>query len=355
NNDGNGPKPQRGAVLGSLGLVSTLSTTTVFYAPFEDASGNFASDGFTVNNTPLRSSYATGLWHPSQGRGNQPGHSPTWSFYYGQGEGPNGGGNYQTDGKANGGYLISPSITLPKDSIISLGFDYVLQTENFAPFDLAQLQVNAGGGWSTLASYNAIGDSPGWRAVSPVDLSAYAGKSVQLRWYFDTVDQFFNNFEGWYVDDVKIDATPVHDDYSIALGSGDSVTIGVTALSPGGVDVSLLDASGNVVATSQAGPNNVTQVIQDFVAPGSGTYSRQVGGRPGPAYSVAATQNPAFSLPPNSTIATAQPILAPQEAARQWVLGYVNSQQQVIVPYADSGWYTSLGNHTSSNKNYLTA
>src|SRR5262249_21148939 len=140
NNSGNGPKPQRGAVLGSLGTVSTLPTTTVFDATFEDASGNFASDGFTVNNTPLSAVYATAPWRPWQARGSQPGHSPTWSFYYGQGEGPNGGGNYNTPGKANGGYLISPSITLPKDSIDTLRFNYVLQTEGSTFFDRAWVQ-----------------------------------------------------------------------------------------------------------------------------------------------------------------------------------------------------------------------
>jgi hypothetical protein len=174
-----------------------------------------------------------------------------------------------------------------------------------------------------LATYNGTAESSTWRAANPVDLSAYAGKSVQLRWYFDTLDPILNNFEGWYVDDVKIDAAPLHDDYSFALGAGDSVTIGVTALSPGGVDVSILDGSGNVVATSQAGPTNVTQVINNFVAPASGTYYLQVAGRPGTRYSMVATRNADFSLAPNSSIATAQPVLAPQEAGRQWVLGSV--------------------------------
>ena len=355
NNNGNGSKPQRGAVLGSLETVSTLPTTTVFYAPFEDASGNFASDGFTVNNTPLNPGYATGLWHPSQGRGSQPGHSPTWSFYYGQGEGPNGGGNYETGSQPNGGYLVSPSITLPKDSIDTLGFNYVLQTENSSFFDRAQVQVNDGSGWTTVSSYNGTAESSTWKAASPVDLSAYAGKSVQLRWYFDTLDPILNNFEGWYVDDVKVQATPLHDDYSFALGSGDSVTIGVTALSPGGnADVSLLNASGNVVATSQAGPLNDTQAIINFVAPASGTYYLQVGGRPGTDYSVVATRNADFSLTPNSTIATAQPVLAPQEAGSQWVLGYVDSAAQVTLAATDSGWYDSFGEHSSFNKNYIT-
>ena len=61
----------------------TIESTTIFLADFEDG-----DDGFVVED------FGNGLWHRSEGRGNQPGHSPTFSFYYGQGEGPNGGGNY---------------------------------------------------------------------------------------------------------------------------------------------------------------------------------------------------------------------------------------------------------------------
>src|SRR5262249_11913201 len=72
-------------------------------------------------------------------------------------------------------------------------------------------------------------------------------------------------------------------------------------------------------------PVNVTQAIINFVAPASGTYYLQVGGRPGTDYSVMATRNADFSLELNNSIATAQSVLAPQEAGRQWVLGHVDS------------------------------
>src|SRR5581483_5823325 len=42
--------------------------------------------GFTTNNQINHSAgYTNGLWHWSTGRGNDPGHSPTHSLYYGQG------------------------------------------------------------------------------------------------------------------------------------------------------------------------------------------------------------------------------------------------------------------------------
>src|SRR5207248_2250533 len=90
---------QVAAVRGSAAADGTTGQVTVFSADFE--SGNA---GFTVNNG------TNGLWHNSVGRGAQAGHSPTHSFYYGQGEGPNGGGNYTTGTVANSGTLTSPSI-----------------------------------------------------------------------------------------------------------------------------------------------------------------------------------------------------------------------------------------------------
>ena len=40
-----------------------------------------------------------------------------------------------------------------------------------------------------------------------VDISAYAGSNIVLRFNFDTIDAGANTFEGWYVDDVNVTAT----------------------------------------------------------------------------------------------------------------------------------------------------
>src|SRR5262249_48359713 len=156
-------------------------------------------------NRPLPGRVDLGLWHLSTGRGNQAGHSPTQSLYYGQGEGPNGGGNYLT-GSSNAGNVTSPSLTLPSIGILPVDFNYVLQTAKFSGFDVAQLQISTDGGasFTTLEQYNVRAESSVWRDSTPVDISAYAGKTVVLRWSFDTKDGLFNNFEGWYIDDVRI-------------------------------------------------------------------------------------------------------------------------------------------------------
>jgi hypothetical protein len=310
----------RAAVLGTTD-TTVSSMTTVFSADFESG-----LQGFTINNSiPGR---GTGLWHLSTGRGNQSGHSPTQSLYYGQGEGASGGGTYDT-GDANAGALTSPSITLPTGGGISLGFNYVLQTERFTGFDVAQLQISTNGGasFTTLATYNVVAESSVWRAATPVNLSAYSGQTVQLRWFFDTVDNFANNFEGWYVDDVSVTqqvTTP--DYYSLSLGAGDTAAIDLKALNGGNLTLQVENAAGVVVATSTTGATNVDRFIDKFVAPATGTYYIRVGGDGGKDYSLVVTRNAAFDTEPNGTFATAQDI-----TGTVGPLGYIEA--------ADQDWY----------------
>src|SRR5262249_54959194 len=74
-----------GAVLGGNAVAPPVPFSLT---DFEDGQG-----GYVINNGPLPG-HVAGLWHLSAGRGSQTGHSATHSFYFGQHEGPNGGGNY---------------------------------------------------------------------------------------------------------------------------------------------------------------------------------------------------------------------------------------------------------------------
>ena len=230
NASSSGPQPDRGAVLG------TTAFEPIYIFDFEGD-----DQGFTIEDI------SGSLWHRTIGRGSQPEHSPVHSFYFGNGEGPNGGGDYDT-GQRVAGALVSPSLSLPDSDAVAVDFSYVLETENLETFDLAELQINGGFGWETLQGYNAVAESSVWRIADPVDLSAYAGQDVQLRWLFDSVDDFFNNFEGWYVDDVRILASDVADHYSFSLEAGESVAVALTGQNGGALGLALLDSDGNVVA-----------------------------------------------------------------------------------------------------------
>ena len=70
-------------------------------------------------------------------------------------------------------------------------------------------------------------------------------------------------------------------------------------------------------------PTNVDDLISNFVAPPRAPITSASPATPGTDYSLVTTRNADFSVEANNTIATAQPVLAPEVAGRQWVLGYV--------------------------------
>ena len=287
-----GGNASRGAVLGGTVLLGGANGTLL--------SNNFESGlgGFTIANT------LGALWHLSTGRGTQTGHTPTQSLYFGQGETATGGGNYNT-GSRVAGTVTSPSFTIPTGSSPSLNFNYVLQTEGSPSFDQALVQISTNGGatFTTLTNLSGTAESTVWKAATPISLAAYAGQTVQLRFSFDTLDNIGNSFEGWYVDDVSVQAgasTALQDYYSINLNAGDAASLALKAQSAGVDDFKVLDSGGNVIASSTTGATNVDRSIANFVATTSGKYyilvSSASGGSP---YSLVVTRNAAFDLEPN--------------------------------------------------------
>jgi hypothetical protein len=171
-------------------LVVQAPISTIFLADFEDGSGGYSADGFTYT----ASGGLSNLWHGSTRRSASPAHSQ----YYGL----ESAGNYDT-GTQNAGNLLSPSISLTGVTApVTLSFKYWLQTENFPGYDLAtvELSTNAGGTWMTLAT---LADSASFVTWSG-DISSHTGKDILVRFNFDTIDNFANAYEGWYVDDVTI-------------------------------------------------------------------------------------------------------------------------------------------------------
>ena len=190
---------------GTVGFSATGNGQgEIFRASFESG-----LQGFTVSNT---FGLGNGLWHLSTGRGSQAGHSPTSSIYYGQGEGPSGGGNYNTPGLANEGIIVSPLIDLTGiNGPLTLSFNCLIQSEPGTSWDHGTVEVTTNN-WATfvvLASNNQGGtvfgtDSLGnWINVTN-DFSAFANRQVRIRFHFNTIDSGANTYEGWYVDDIVI-------------------------------------------------------------------------------------------------------------------------------------------------------
>jgi hypothetical protein len=147
----------------------------------------------------------SGLWHHvSESRCARPGfQSASSAMYYGQ----EGTCTYAAAG-ANSGELISPEISnVPAGA--QLRWSYFRQVERYnASFDRTEVAISADGGatWNTVWSRDSRHASENRWTVSPsLPLSSYAGRSIRIRFRFDTVDDLTNGFVGWMLDDVIIE------------------------------------------------------------------------------------------------------------------------------------------------------
>jgi murein DD-endopeptidase MepM/ murein hydrolase activator NlpD len=113
-------------------------------------------------------------------------------------------GYYNTLGYPNSGNLTSPSIFIP-DSGFNLRFWYRYDGEGSYPyFDQRWVQISVDG--SPFANTLQLGfDVQNIWLQSPfIDLSSYAGHTIQVRFHFETLDKKYNTNHGWGVDDLSI-------------------------------------------------------------------------------------------------------------------------------------------------------
>ena len=135
------------------------------------------------------------LWHLTSHRYN----TPNYALYYGRADTL----TFDT-GARNYGSVTSLPIDLSASRETALRFLQYLQTENWSPYDAARVQVSADNGatWKDLY-VTSIGTS-GAMQRRDIDLSAYDGSTILLRFSFDTVDAGANFYEGWVIDDVLV-------------------------------------------------------------------------------------------------------------------------------------------------------
>lgn len=305
------------AIADVLGNNLPGSNPVLFSDNFENGLG-----GITVTNT-----YGS-MWHLSIGHGAESGHSQSHSMYFGQGETATGGGNYD-DGSRVAGYIATPLIALPTGLAATVNFNYILQTEANTGYDLAELQISTNGfqSYTTLAQYNVVAESSSWKAATPVSLSAYEGHTVQLRWFFDSVDQYYNDYEGWYVDDINVSTAPppATEVYSFNLNAGDSVSLALSTIVSGTTGLQLEDGSGNVLASSATGASNYDRGITDYTAASAGTYYAVVTGASNTTYSLLVSKDAEFDTHPNNSTSTAQPLNSTAISGTQTAVGAITS------------------------------
>ncbi len=138
------------------------------------------------------------LWHQTTTNAN----SATTSWWCGV----VGQGNYNTGSQINTA-LISPVVDLSSVvAPVTLSFAENYDTESGWDYCMVDASTDGGSNWTSLRGGRGAapsGNSGGWVNTN-LDLSAYVGEQLQIRFYFDTDDGIANSNPGWFVDDVNI-------------------------------------------------------------------------------------------------------------------------------------------------------
>jgi hypothetical protein len=154
-----------------------------------------------------------------------------------------------------------------------------------------------------------IGDT-GWQ-THVADLTAYVGQTIRLLFH-EFIPESFTGPGQIEFDTIKIEGIPQTDDYySFDLVAGQTATVVLADLVSSGVAIELLDPDGTVVASGLGGapaPENVDDLIANYLATESGTYYVRVLGGVAHDYNLIVTRDAAFDIESNDAQELAQPL-----------------------------------------------
>lgn len=207
-----------GKISGTPQNVGTCNITVTV----TDSLGNTASRDFTLNVTRKTTLFSddfegtlakweehTGLWHITDGVKGVSGMSGR-AAYYGQSDAIN--PNYAT-GSQTTGDLVSEPFDLNGATAFKLEFRFWREVEFYSEgdYDRTFVQVrfkvgDAWGDWHTVWEKDCSDPSAkDWieETVGPYQVPVGATE-MQVKFVFDSGDQFYNDFVGWLIDDVKV-------------------------------------------------------------------------------------------------------------------------------------------------------
>ncbi len=190
-------KARNGSVEGNWSSSRSLVIQAAAQAPGSPVTLPF-NDDMEAGSNGWRSS--TG-WSLGASANHTPNGASSWRYAFSALD-------YET-GQPNAGYLTSPPIQLPTGGNYFLRFWYQYQTESDGRhWDQRRVQISANGGpFTDLAQLSD--DPPLYWVQSPaISLAAYAGQTVQIRFYLATLDRNFNAYSGWFIDDFSISDEP---------------------------------------------------------------------------------------------------------------------------------------------------
>jgi len=114
--------------------------------------------------------------------------------------------SYDT-GRRTLGYLTSPVITVPQNTELVLMFDFARFVENYprATRDRTYVQIRLGrGSWRTVWSRSSRNPSPECGTSGAILIRTGQYTTLQIRFVFDSLNRYNNNFPGWAVDNIMI-------------------------------------------------------------------------------------------------------------------------------------------------------
>ncbi len=140
------------------------------------------------------------------------------------------------DATFRAGDLTSPPIAIPTDQPAYLTFQYFQDlADTTSDWDQRRVQViDSAGKIADLYQFSNDQEMPQafWQSAPPLNLAAYAGQTVRLRFHFDTIDSFYNNGTGWMIDNVHVgtegNATGCADSGNASIASARAIGLGYT-------------------------------------------------------------------------------------------------------------------------------
>ena len=131
--------------------------------------------------------------------------STPYSLYFGNPNGAN--GPTLNNGKTVAGKVATPAVTLPADGPHLLRVWAFIDCEAIFSRDVVTIYVRADGQDTPVWTKADIGGTTGlsWKELE-VDLSTLklGGKSIQLVFGFDSIDNINNDYQGLYFDDIRL-------------------------------------------------------------------------------------------------------------------------------------------------------
>ena len=157
------------------------------------------------------------------------------------------------------------------------------------------------GDWLDAADCEALTGAVRVGSASRIDVTPLVN-----RWIRSSTLSSASPLAGSIVDEVST-APPTPDYYKFEAVAGDRVTLALSSVTVGNVDVQLMgNDETTVLASGVTGAANLNEAIQDFAITSSGTYIARITGDGGVSYSLVVTKNSAFDIENNNSFATAQ-------------------------------------------------